>query len=68
MSWQSTLGLVVALAAVPFVASSIALMGHSAKGVPTLSSSFLLEMHHLSAEEINHRTLQLAATIKTSTK
>ena len=68
MSWQSTIGLVVALAAVSFVALSSVLIGHSDKGMSTLSSSLSLGMHHLSAQEINQRTLQLAASIKPSAK
>ncbi len=68
MSWQSNIRLVIALAAVSFVAFSIAVIGHEDKGMSTLSPSFPLEMHNLSAEEINQRTLELAATIKAPTK
>ena len=68
MSWQSTIGLIIALVAVSFVAPSIALIGHTDKGLLTLSSAFPLEMTNLSAEEINRRTLRLAAAIKPSAK
>ena len=64
MNWQSTIGLIVALAAVSFVAPSIALIGHTHKSLPAFSSSLTREMNNLTAEEINRRTLQLAATIK----
>ncbi len=68
MSWQSTIALIFALVAVSVVPPSIALIAHKEQGLPTVSQSFPLEMHHLSAEEMNQHTLQLAATIKPSMK
>jgi len=68
MDWKSAAGLVVALVAISFIAPSIASIGHMDKGLPTISPTFPPEMNNLSAEEINRRTLSLAATIKPSTK
>jgi len=68
MNLKSAAGLIIALVAVSSIAPSIALIGHKDKGLPTISPSFPLEMSNLSAEEINRRTLHLAATIKPSAK
>jgi len=68
MDWKSAAGLVIALVAVSFLAILFALIGHRNKDFQTISPSHPLEMNNLSAEEINRRTLRLAATIKPSTK
>jgi len=57
----------IALFVISFVAPLFAPIGHKDKRSPTISLSFPPEMNNLSAEEINQRTLQLAATIKAST-
>ncbi len=68
MDWKSAAGLIMALVAASFAAPSIALIGNKDKGLPTISPSFASEMNNLSAEEINRRTLRLAASIKPSMK
>jgi hypothetical protein len=68
MSWKSAAGLVIAFFAVFFVALFLAPIGQRNKDFQTISPSHLLEVNSLSAEEINLRTLRLAATIKPSTK
>jgi len=67
MEWKSAVGLMIALFVISFVAPLFAPIGHKDKRSPTISPSFPPEMNNLSAEEINQRTLQLAATIKAST-
>ena len=69
MGWKSAVGLALAL----FVASLTLAplftpIGDKNKDFQTISPSHPLEMNSLSAEEINRRTLRLAATIKPSTK
>jgi hypothetical protein len=66
MYWKSAAGLMIALLAVSFAATLFSSMGH--KNLQAISPSQPLGMINLSAEEINRRTLQLAATVKTSTK
>ncbi len=68
MNWKSTVGLIIALFAISLAAPLFASIGHNDKSFPKVSPSFPLEMNNLSAEEINRRTLQLAATIKASAK
>ena len=68
MELKSTAGLVIAFFAVFFVAMSLASIGQRNKDFQTISPSHPLEMNSLSAEDINRRTLRLAATIKPSTK
>jgi hypothetical protein len=68
MEWKFFAGLVIAFFAVFFVAILVAPTWHRSKDFQTISSSHPLEMNSLSAEEINRRTLRLAATIKPSTK
>ena len=68
MEWKSAAGLVIAFFAVFFVAILVAPIGQRSKDFQTISPSHPLEMNSLSAEEINRRTLRLAATIKPSTK
>jgi len=68
MELKSAAGLVIAFFAVFFVAILVAPIGQRSKDFQTISPSHPLEMNSLSAEEINRRTLRLAATIKPSTK
>ena len=68
MDWKSAAGLVIAFFAVFFVAILVAPTWHRSKDFRTISPSHPLEMNSLSAEEINRRTLRLAATIRPSTK
>ena len=68
MECKSAAGLIVAFSAVFFVAILLAPTWHRSKDFQTISPSHPLEMNSLSAEEINRRTLRLAATIKPSTK
>jgi len=68
MDWKSAAGLVIAFFAVSFVAILLAPIGHRNKDFQTISPRHPLEMKNLSAEEINRRTLHLAATVKTSMK
>jgi hypothetical protein len=68
MKWKYAAGLVIAFFAVFFVAILVAPTWHRSKDFQTISPSHPLEMNSLSAEEINRRTLRLAATIKPSTK
>ena len=68
MEWKSAAGLVIAFFAVFFVAILVAPIGQRSKDFQTISPSHPLEMNSLSAEEINRRTLRLAATIKPSTR
>ena len=68
MEWKSAAGLVIAFFAVFFVAILVAPIGQRSKDFQMISPSHPLEMNSLSAEEINRRTLRLAATIKPSTK
>jgi hypothetical protein len=62
MYWKLTAGLAIALFAVSFAAALLTSIPHKNKVFQTISSSHPLEMHTLSAEEINRRPLQLAAT------
>jgi hypothetical protein len=66
MRQKSTAGVMIALFAVSFAVTLFSSTGHRDKDVQTISSS--LGMINLSAEEINRRTLQLAAAVRTSTK
>jgi biopolymer transport protein ExbB/TolQ len=68
MEWKSAAGLVIAFFAVFFVAILVAPTWHRSKDFQTISASHPLKMNRLSAEEINRRTLRLAATIKHSAK
>jgi hypothetical protein len=68
MEWKSFAGLVIAFFAAFSVAMSLASIGQRNKDFQTVSLAHPLEMNSLSAEEINQRTLRLAATIKPSTK
>ena len=68
MELKSAAGLVIAFFAVFFVATLMAPTWHRSKDFQRISPSHPLEMNSLSAEEIKRRTLQLAATVKTSTK
>ena len=68
MYWKLAAGLVIAFFAVFFVAILVAPIGQRSKDFQTIAPSHPLEMNSLSAEEINRRTLRLAATIKPSTK
>ena len=68
MEWKSAAGLVIAFFAVFFVAILVAPTRHRSKDFQTISPAHPLKMNGLSAEEINRRTLRLAATIKPSTK
>jgi hypothetical protein len=68
MEWKSAVGLVIALFAVVFLAMLLAPAWHRIKGFQTTSTVHPREINRLCAEEINRRTLRLAATIKPSTK
>ena len=68
MYWKLAAGLVIAFFAVFFVAILVAPIRQRSKDFQTISPSHPLEMNSLSAEEINRRTLRLAATIKHSAK
>jgi hypothetical protein len=68
MELKSAAGLVIAFFAVLFVAILVAPTWHRSKDFQTISPAHPLEMNSLSAEEINRRTLGLAATINPSTK
>ena len=68
MELKLAAGLVIAFFAVFFVAILVAPIGQRSKDFQTIAPSHPLEMNSLSAEEINRRTLRLAATIKPSTK
>ncbi len=68
MEWKSAAGLVLAFFAAFFVAMAFAPIWHRNKDFQTISPAHPLVMNNLSAEEINQRTLHLAATIKASTK
>jgi hypothetical protein len=68
MYWKLAAGLIIALFMISFVAPLFAPIGHKDKGSSSISPSFPPEMNNLSAEEINRRTLHLAAAIKHSAK
>ncbi len=68
MELKSAARLVIAFFAVFFVAILVVPTWHRSKDFQTISPAHPLEMNSLSAEEINRRTLRLAATIKPSTK
>ena len=68
MYWKLVVGLVIAFFAVFFVAILVAPTWHRSKDFQTISPAHPLETNSLSAEEINRRTLRLAATIKHSAK
>ncbi len=68
MDWKSAAWLVIALFTVSFAAHLLVSIGHKNTDFQTLSLSQAVGMNNLSAEEINRRTLQLAATVKTSTR
>jgi hypothetical protein len=68
MKLKFAAGLVIAFFAVFFVAMLLAPAGHRIKDFQKTSTDHPREMNSLSAEEINRRTLRLAATIKPSTK
>jgi hypothetical protein len=63
----SGVGLAIALFAVSCAVTIGISVAHKDK-VQTASPSHPQGMNNLSAEEINRRTLQLAATVKTSSK
>jgi hypothetical protein len=68
MDWKSLAGLVIAFFAVFFVVILVAPTWHRSKDFQTITPAHPLKMNSLSAEEINRRTLRLAATIKHSAK
>ncbi len=62
MDWKSAAALVIALFSVSFAATQFPLIAH--KGFHAISASNSSDMSNLSAEEINRRTLELAANVK----
>ncbi len=68
MELKSAARLVLAFFAVFFVAILVAPTWHRSKDFQTISASHPREMNSLSAQQINRRTLGLAATINPSTK
>jgi hypothetical protein len=68
MYWKLGARFLIALFAVSFAAGLLAMIAQRNKHLQTISFSYPAEMNNLSAEEINRRTLQLAATVATSEK
>ena len=67
MYWKLGARFLIALVAVSFAAGLLATIAQRNKHLQAISS-YPAEMNNLSAEEINRRTLQLAATVATSQK